>query len=431
MTEAPLRVFVTVGMGPWPFDRLVEAVRPLCEHHEVFVQSGTSRVELPCPQAAYLSYQNCLDRMEQADLVITHAGNSVRLLQRMGKRPLVVAREASRGEMRNDHQVSFAAREQSADRAVVMSGDAPFLTSQLLDAVNARSWKTTPASLPPATGSSVGSLLDGLPEVRPRNMDPFKSHPTARYAWAFDRLRNRSGDHLELGVGDGQFIRALVSDTDLQVVGADAHEAYLQAVRATLPRTPLIQTREFLPFADASFDSISLLDVLEHAPDDRKMLTEVARVLRPGGLLVMSVPSQHLFTVLDPDNAKFRFPRLHSLVYSARFGRASYEERFVDSADGLRGDMAWNLREHKNYSPDQIIEMLLMTGLLPTTRDGANLFWRFFQVPSLLLPKPLSSILDGPLRWDGQRFDRANLFVTAVRSASIPTRQHPTSASPD
>ena len=33
---------MTVGMGPWPFDRLLEAVRPLCDSADVFAQTGAS-----------------------------------------------------------------------------------------------------------------------------------------------------------------------------------------------------------------------------------------------------------------------------------------------------------------------------------------------------------------------------------------------------
>ena len=35
-------LLVTVGMGPWPFNRLVTAVAPLCAYHDVFVQTGAS-----------------------------------------------------------------------------------------------------------------------------------------------------------------------------------------------------------------------------------------------------------------------------------------------------------------------------------------------------------------------------------------------------
>jgi len=44
-------------------------------------------------------------------------------------------------------------------------------------------------------------------------------------------------------------------------------------------------------FADQSFDAITLWDVLEHVHEPRAVLHEVARILRPGGLLVLSLPN--------------------------------------------------------------------------------------------------------------------------------------------
>ena len=52
---------------------------------------------------------------------------------------------------------------------------------------------------------------------------------------------------------------------------------------------------------------------------------------------------------------------------------------------------------------------------MPRRRDGANLFWRFFQVPALLAPPAARKLFDAPLRADGRAFRRANLFLTAVR----------------
>jgi len=45
-----------------------------------------------------------------------------------------------------------------------------------------------------------------------------------------------------------------------------------------------------LPFAGASFDTVIATELLEHLPDPRQCLAEVARVLRPGGHLILSVP---------------------------------------------------------------------------------------------------------------------------------------------
>ncbi len=66
-------------------------------------------------------------------------------------------------------------------------------------------------------------------------------------------------------------------------------------LRAWLWRHGLFERLRFgdvtrLPFANGSFDAVLSLDVLEHVPDYQAALREFARVLRPGGELVLSVP---------------------------------------------------------------------------------------------------------------------------------------------
>ncbi len=50
-----------------------------------------------------------------------------------------------------------------------------------------------------------------------------------------------------------------------------------------------------MPFADDSFDLVLATDVIEHVDDDARALREIARVLRPGGTLLLTVPA---FTLL-------------------------------------------------------------------------------------------------------------------------------------
>src|SRR5579883_787921 len=58
-----------------------------------------------------------------------------------------------------------------------------------------------------------------------------------------------------------------------------------------------------LPFADASIDVITALDVIEHVRDDAGLLRELRRVLRPGGVLVLTVPAyQFLWSQHDVFN---------------------------------------------------------------------------------------------------------------------------------
>ena len=46
-----------------------------------------------------------------------------------------------------------------------------------------------------------------------------------------------------------------------------------------------------LPFADATFDVVSAFDVVEHCADDARAVTELVRVLAPGGRMLLSVPA--------------------------------------------------------------------------------------------------------------------------------------------
>jgi glycosyltransferase involved in cell wall biosynthesis len=47
-----------------------------------------------------------------------------------------------------------------------------------------------------------------------------------------------------------------------------------------------------LPFPDGSFDAVTMFDLLEHVPDDRRAAAEALRVLRPGGALLVSSPNE-------------------------------------------------------------------------------------------------------------------------------------------
>lgn len=257
--------------------------------------------------------------------------------------------------------------------------------------------------------------------------NPFDDHSLRRYAWAWDHLQGRSGRHLDAGCATGPFLCPLAATTDLVCIGSDPSPEYLARLASACPTvsTVRISTRAALPFRSGAFSSATALDVLEHVPDEAALLSEFHRVLAPGGLLLVTVPARHLFSFLDPDNAKFRHPRLHRAVWSMRYGRSAYEDRFERTDDGLVGDMSAGRTEHTNYTPEQLLSLLAGAAFEVVEARGANLFWRWFQVPSLLAPGRLGAVFDRAALGDGRRFAgepgkglgrRANLFVAASRA---------------
>ena len=102
---------------------------------------------------------------------------------------------------------------------------------------------------------------------------------------------------LDVGCGAGNLLVALSADTPKLLVGVDMDAIFLTFGRSqvgklierpvTIP-TLLRASLPTLPFADESFDLVTCFLVMPHVPDDRTALTELARVLKPGGTLAIS-----------------------------------------------------------------------------------------------------------------------------------------------
>jgi len=114
-----------------------------------------------------------------------------------------------------------------------------------------------------------------------------------RLAEALVHLPQR-GRLLEVGCGAGRYLRALRElRPELALVGCDVSRAALAALAASAPE---IETRpasgDAIPAADAEFDAVLVIDVLEHVGDPERLLAEVHRVLSPGGVLHLHVPCE-------------------------------------------------------------------------------------------------------------------------------------------
>ena len=120
--------------------------------------------------------------------------------------------------------------------------------------------------------------------------DPDPARPD-RIALALEMVEGR--EVLDLGCHFG-FHAHYLARLGHRVVGAeiDPELVRIGKKKYSHPNLELVQVEGTrLEFADCSFDAVLLLEVLEHTRDPRGLVAEIHRVLRPGGVFILSVPN--------------------------------------------------------------------------------------------------------------------------------------------
>jgi SAM-dependent methyltransferase len=106
----------------------------------------------------------------------------------------------------------------------------------------------------------------------------------------------RGRDVLEAGCGEG-YGADLLASTARRVIAVDYDAATVAHVRARYPRVQVVAANlASLPLPDTSVDVVVNFQVIEHLWDQPQFVTECLRVLRPGGLLLMSTPNRVTFS---------------------------------------------------------------------------------------------------------------------------------------
>ena len=176
----------------------------------------------------------------------------------------------------------------------------------------------------------------------------------------FTRLPVGAGDRvLDLGCGGGRHaFEALRRGASVVALDADAGElrgvADMVAAMADEGQIPDGATAGTvrgdatrMPFPDGAFDQVIAAEVLEHIPDDWQALREIARVLRPGGQLAVTVPAwlpERICWRLSDDY--HNVPGGHVRIYTraemeAKLGRAGLRVGGHHHAHGLHAPYWW------------------------------------------------------------------------------------------
>ena len=194
---------------------------------------------------------------------------------------------------------------------------------------------------------------------------------------------------LDIGIGHGTYLNHLMAHAK-EFVGIDISEENLRGIRHGKGGTPaelLKMSAEDLGFPDASFDLVLLIDVFEHLADDRKVLSEMYRVLNPGGILIVTTPNK-LFP-FETHGCKIRGEQVDTRYFGVPFLPylpESWRARYAN----VRVSTPWQLRKKLQSAGFRIRE----TGYIGPNFDrirtrypGSEKLMKIFQT--------CSGILDG------------------------------------
>jgi SAM-dependent methyltransferase len=166
---------------------------------------------------------------------------------------------------------------------------------------------------------------DELWELVPTDPGPPPAHLSA-----FVRGLGHVERALDVGCGDGR----LTAELDAAALtAADVSALALERAAARLPRATLVELEPDtpLPLEDAAFDLVLCAETVEHVRDVQLFLSELRRVLRPGGELALTTPAARPLGCpedpLSPHLRRFTRRSLRRVLEQLGFDPRSLERR--------------------------------------------------------------------------------------------------------
>jgi SAM-dependent methyltransferase len=175
---------------------------------------------------------------------------------------------------------------------------------------------------------------------------------------------------LDAGCGSGRTLEQLREYG--QVCGIELSPDAAALARARGDFDVRIGRLEELPWEAETFDLITCLDVIEHTPDDRLTLSELRRVCKPGGWLLVTVPAyQSLWSQHDEANHHYRRYVRRTLSSAARAAgwyverMTSFNSLLLAPAAAVRVAQRRRTRRQENaYTPDLQLGPAWLNGVL-------------------------------------------------------------------
>ncbi len=137
--------------------------------------------------------------------------------------------------------------------------------------------------------SAEKAQKDYMDVVYNKKDKPFTKYPDKLSRYLYTRYNlSKNSKLLDLGCGRGEFLRGFIR-CGLKGYGVDRSDAG----KAICPQAEIVQSdieNGFLPYEDNSFNVVFSKSVLEHFYYPEKLIQEIYRILKPGGLAITMVP---------------------------------------------------------------------------------------------------------------------------------------------
>lgn len=175
-------------------------------------------------------------------------------------------------------------------------------------------------------------------------------------------------DGLNLGTGEGDYDR-MVAQHVAKLIGCDVNEedlAHARQLNADVANLRYEANNALnLTYADGSFDLIVSCEVIEHVGDPATMVLEMARVLKPGGVAIMTFPSREFPVTYDPLNRLWQW-----------FGNPKKQEYWVSQGAYAFGhDYLIGSEDFKAWAERAGFEIVLFQGLSRHLVGLLEVYW--------------------------------------------------------